>query len=260
MRLASKLSMLFVSLALSACVNNYEKFYQDYSQKWATGIASPSKPPSVCPSSGSPIQDVKRMFERGYVNIGESSFNAEAEPKENALAKAKEVGAECVIIYSQYTGTDTGSIPFTTTTPVTTYQSGSVNTFSGSYSAFGNYRGTSTTYVPQTTYIPYSIDRYDQNALFFAPMKESCFGVLSEDMTDDQKRMVGSNKGFVVSAVRHDSPADLANLLPGDIVTAVDGDAGNLDKFLSRSGETISLTVFRAEKNFVLPLTLGKCE
>ncbi len=217
------LALLIFTLAISGCANGYEKFYQ----------ASPPPPPGaiqfvnfvgeprVMTSSGNLAEDAKHMYEDGYGLVGVSSFIGPAANQSGAIAQAKKVGAAVVIVLSKYQSTATGAIPITTTTPQTTYNNGTVTAYGSGGAVSGNYSGTSTTYTQQTTMIPYSVDRYDQVAGYFRPLERKGFGIQWGALSQEQRQQAGTNKGLVVVIVRKGSPAFLADILPGDIVMAM---------------------------------------
>lgn len=163
------------------------------------------------------------MFEQGYVLVGWVSFDGPEASHDEALEQAHKVGAEIVLVRSAYRNTVTGSIPITTPTASTSYTGGTVSAYGAGGYASGAYSGTTTTYGTQTTEIPYSVDRYDQQALFFAPMVRKGIGIQGAPATDEQKQSAGTNHIFVVAAVRNGSPAFRADILPGDIVLTVAG-------------------------------------
>ena len=114
-------------------------------------------------------------------------------------------------------------MPITTPTTSTTYNSRTVSAYGSGGYANGMYSGTSTTYDTQTTYIPYSVDRYEQAALFFKPLARIGLGVKLGLLSDADKQRLQSNKGMLVEAVRKGSPAFAADILPGDIVISIGG-------------------------------------
>ncbi|MEZ6002391.1 PDZ domain-containing protein [Hyphomonas sp.] len=206
----------------AACSSGYSQFYTDYSQG-VDYIAPPTHEPEIVNVPGSPQEVIYAMFTNGYQLIGESSFNGPSEDTSGAIAQAKKVGAEYIVLNSEYTNTVSGSIPMTTSKTITSNTSGTATAYGTGGMATGYYNGTTTTTVPTTTYIPYSTRRYDQNALFFAPMIEPCLGIYPEELNDREKSGLGTNKGFRVAAVRKGSPAYNADILPNDYILTVNG-------------------------------------
>lgn len=172
--------ILLIALLVTGCANPFAKFYQDRTG----GIDLASSPYVVLPSGEpklyqgtDPKTDQQSMLENGYSLVGFSSFNASNINVDNALIQAKTVHAEIVLVYSKYTGTNSGVLPFTLpdTQTSTTTLSGSVYGSGG----YGNLYGTAntTTYGSKTMYIPYSVDRYDCFASYWIKMKPPIFGV-----------------------------------------------------------------------------------
>jgi len=205
-------------VSVTACASNFSQYYRDYSSG-IEYVAPATKDPRIVNVSGSPQEVVYQMYTNGYVLVGESAFNASPEDTSGALAQAKKVGAELVVLESKYTNTVNGSIPLTTQQTVTSRTNGTATAYGPRGMATGTYSGTTTTSVPTTTNIPYSVRRYDQNALYFAPMKEACIGAFLEDLTDSERAMLGTNKGARVAAVRKGGPAYDADVLPHDYIT-----------------------------------------
>lgn len=205
-------------VSVTACASNFTQYYTDYSAG-IDYVAPATKDPQIVNVPGSPQEAIYQMYTNGYVLVGESAFNASPEDTSGALAQAKKVGAEFVVLQSKYTNTVSGSIPLTTQQTITSRTDGTATAYGPGGMATGTYSGTTTTSAPTTTNIPYSVSRYDQNALYFAPMKEACMGVLFEDLTDSERVMLGTNKGARVTAVRKGSPAYNADVLPNDYIT-----------------------------------------
>ena len=220
--------LVFVFVAISAlagCVNPYDRFYQPAPQNLMSNVQflPPSGEPRIGTLSAVPKHDVNAMFEQGYGVIGGVSFNEPAANEQQLLSQAKKVGAEVVLVASKYRNTVNGAMPITTPTTSTSFSNGTANAFGSGGFATGTYSGMTTTYGSQTSYIPYSVDRYDQGALFFAPLTRTGLGIKAGAPTDEQKQKADTNKLQVIDAVRKDSPAFNADILPGDLVVSVDG-------------------------------------
>jgi hypothetical protein len=227
MRRAAFLAASIVLLILlSGCANPYGQFYTDQ-----LGGRSIHDFPMLVASEGNPQlystsdheRDGRALLENGYVLIGFSTFNAGPVDSKQAMRQGKKVGAALVMVQSQYTNTVTGTIPYTVQNPsqtVTTYHSGSIYGSGG----YGGYSGTSTTTVPggyTTQQIPYSVNRFDYAATFWAKSKPLVLGVHVNDLNDDLRKEIGSNRGVVVDVVVKGSPAFNADIIRGDIVTRI---------------------------------------
>jgi hypothetical protein len=162
------------------------------------------------------------MLEDGYNLVGISLFNGGKNVNVNAaLEQATKVHASVVLVYSKYTHTLSGSIPLTLpdTQTSTTTLSGNVMDPGGSVSYSGS--AYSTTYGTKTTYIPYSVQRFDYFAAYWIKLKPPVFGVYVQELSAELRQKIGSNKGVVVIAVVKGSPAFYADILRGDILKQI---------------------------------------
>jgi membrane-associated protease RseP (regulator of RpoE activity) len=99
----------------------------------------------------------------------------------------------------------------------------------GSVTAYSS--GTTTTYGSQTTYVPITVHRSDYGALFFIKRRFT-LGAFTRDLNDSERQEHQTNKGVVVRLVADNTPAFDADILVGDVVTAIDGvSVQNSDSF-----------------------------
>ena len=68
---------------------------------------------------------------------------------------------------------------------------------------------------------PYTVEHYDQTGLFFQPLARTGLGVRMQLLNAEQKQLAQTNEGVLIIAIRRESPAFKAELLPGDIVLTV---------------------------------------
>lgn len=248
--------LLLVALVFTGCANPYVKYYQD-----KTGGIDLTKIPSVVLPTGEPKlfqgsdpeSDHHRLLEDGYALIGVSSFNGGNVNVSDALIQAKAIYAEIVLVYSKYTGTRSGVVPFTLpdTRTSTTTLSGSTYGSSGSSNFYGT--ANTTTYGTQTTYVPYSVDRHDYLATYWIKKKPPILGVVARDLTPEIRQSIGSNKGVFVNAVIRNSPAFRADILKGDILRKI----GDVDLYDSKSYQE-ALGKFAGQKIIIEILRNGK--
>lgn len=221
--------VVLATVLLSSCVSGYREFYQaapgatpEVVAKKRSGLRP--KEPVLAHAGGQPSDVVSAYTRQGYGLIGYSSFNSgHSESDSGAMAQGAKVGADLVVVVnSKYTGSVTTSLPLTTPTTSTSYTNGSATAFgpSGSATAYG--QSTTTTYGSQTTYIPMTVQRYDFGALYFIK-RHIVLGANWRDLNDDERKSLQSNKGVYVIAVVDGSPAYKADLLPGDVIVAIDG-------------------------------------
>lgn len=262
-----KIKALILTLMLSslaACANPFVKFYHPnvyYDASRRVGV--PMQIPEVVVGSD-PQQDYKNYMEAGYVVIGTSSFNGPSGKYglDDATDEGYKVRADLIIVYSHYTNTVSGVMPWTiphTETSMTNmngsmYGSEGMTTFNGT--------ATTTTYGSQTTYIPYSINRSDYFAVYLAKVKPR-IGVYFNNLDDQERQTIGSNSGVIVNMVVDQSPAFNANILPGDIILKVNNlPVANTQTFSSTleqlAGQQITLTIWRAGQIIEKTLTLNQ--
>jgi len=248
-------------IIITGCSNPYTQFYTDYS-----GGINVLNDPRFIISKGEPRlfggstieQDRQRMLEDGYVLLGASSFNAAEGSQRDAIRQAKKIHADTVIFYQEYRNTQSGSIPITTPDMQTSSHSGSI--YGSGMSA--SYFGSSTTYGSKTTYMPYSVDRYNYLATFWIKAKPPRLGIHFRDLTPKERAIAGTNKGTFIGVVVKNSPAFEADLLPGDIiqkfneVEIVDGEHFS-SMFGRYEGRTIRLEISRQGKKIVKEVTLS---
>ena len=246
------LLLLFLVFS-SGCGNPYTIYYTDLTG----GENTLEKPDIVIPSADPRLiescnieKDNRSMMEDGYFLLGFSSFSGWIAPKWTALQHARKIHADTVVVYKKYIDTISGSIPVTIPDTQTSFHSGSMYGFGGASTSFS---GTSTTYGTKTEHIPYTFDRYADYASFWVKRKFVGLGIYCDDLTDDLRRQIGSNKGVHVVVVVKGSPAFNNDVLVGDIIRKVN-DIEVLDKFhfaniaKNNSGQQIKLEIFRTGK------------
>jgi len=257
------------TLVLSGCASGYSQFYRaaDGSSPELLAqrrVAPAPKEPAV-DHIGQVTDDIWTAYARhGYVAIGQSAFNSgRPEPEANAVAQARKVGADLVIIIDpRYTGSTTSSIPLTVPKTTTSYTTANATAYGagGTVNAYGN--ATTTTYGTQTTYIPMTVHRSDYGAVYLVKLKYS-FGARFDDLSDAQRQQLKSNHGAVLKLIVNDTPAFRADFLPGDIVVAVDDaptyNSAEFQRQLeSSAGKTINVTIVRDDQRLSKSVTLGQ--
>lgn len=115
------IAVLVMGLAGCVTVNGYSKFYRSVPGATPEEIAQlRASPPPDTPfvTRASKFPDPKALFQQGYGVIGYSSFNSgHKEPDSEAIAQAKKLGADLVVIVDpSYTGSVTSQLPLTVPT------------------------------------------------------------------------------------------------------------------------------------------------
>lgn len=245
------------ALALGSCASGYSSFYTPASGATPEAIAAlRAAPPPAVPiiersSPGDPEAIIAAYAKRGYVMIGHSMFNSgKNESEASALKQGMSVGADLVLVLNpQYTGSITSSVPLTTPTTTTSRTSGSATAYGpgGIVNAYGN--STTTTYGSKTTYIPMTVHRSDYGAVYFVKQRFN-LGAFFRDLDDAERQELQTNQGVVVLTIVDDTPAFRADILPGDIILAMDGtrvpNQENFVRMLSeRKGKLVSISLSR---------------
>ncbi|HEY8878642.1 MAG TPA: PDZ domain-containing protein [Roseateles sp.] len=260
MRAKNSLAAAAVVLAalLTGCASGYQQFYRPAPGATPEALAAER----AAPPTGSPLVErassktsadeiIDAYARRGYVLIGSSSFNSgQSESDAAAVEQGRRVGADLVVILDpRYTGTVNGSIPITTPTTSTSYTQGTATAYGkgGPVTAYGS--STTTTYGTQTNYVPFAVNRNDYSAGYFVKRRWA-FGAMWRDLTDAERQALQSNRGVAVRLVVEGTPAFIADILPGDIILAVNGAPVFGQEELSRliranAGKKTPFTVYR---------------
>lgn len=222
-----------LSFMVGCAGNPYKKHYVAVESAYSLAVLDPfySETLKILPF-GEDIQasifDVQRD---GYVYLGTSKFAAEYASAEELEMHAKEIGADLVLVASQYVRTDSGVTPVEMPAAAFSYHSGYM--FSG------------------TTFIPYSKDRYLYEAAFFVKTKLDGWGVSIKEPPLEVRKARSSNKGALVYLIRYDAPMYKAGLIEGDVITLVNGhevtDPAWFESFMAETdpGSLVSLRVYR---------------
>jgi serine protease Do len=88
-------------------------------------------------------------------------------------------------------------------------------------------------------------------------------GIGTQDLTDAMRIALDVEHGLLVESVDDDSPAELAGLMNGDIITAIDDQKITDRKTLKKTvagmpNEDVTVTIYRRGKKISKSLTLGQ--
>jgi len=143
-------------------------------------------------------RDIRIAKSKRYVLIGLSSFNGAMDTEDALVMQARKVGASLVVTTSKFAETRTISTPLIVP------------------------NGFNSLVLPYTTHQR----RFDQGAAYFVKATDKPkFGVYVQDLTPDLRSKIERNAGVVIEIVIEDSPAFAANLLPGDVLIELGGEA-----------------------------------
>jgi hypothetical protein len=146
---------IFVALLVQGCASlGHKEFYTQ---------AAPMKyPPTekamVFEYANINLKEIYDLLFSDFLIIGRSGFNGPYENPNLSVSYAKSIGADVFISTSQFKEARTSFMNLSTPTSSTTHISG--------YSGTGSFYGTATTYGIQTSTVPITVNRYDQNGLF----------------------------------------------------------------------------------------------
>jgi membrane-associated protease RseP (regulator of RpoE activity) len=239
--------------------NNYAKFYKAESGATPDAIAAIR----AAPATGSPRVVPVTMWDastasayarQGYVLIGASGFTSGwPESDQDAISLGVQLGADLVVILApEYKGTVTASVPLTIPNTTTSHTNGSATAYgpNGPVTAFGD--STTTTNGSSTTYMPMTVQRSAYAAGYFVKGRYH-FGANFRDLTDIERQQFQTNRGAYVTYIVDNSPAYDSDILPGDVIVGVNGQApsgraGLMDLINANRGRTVDITVVRAGK------------
>lgn len=230
------LLVIYIIVLTGCAQNGYRKFYQPYfnPQTPPPAIAgdlkylSPDDTPQIY-SSNDLGRDVLIARSKYWLPIGYSSFNGAMGTQDQIVSEAKALGAAMVLVNSSFTENRTITTPLFIPNNQTTYYNGTTNgQIYANNGNSANYNssttGSATTYG--TTVIPLTSvqARYDQTAVYFVHFtKKLKFGIAPAPLTAELRSKYERNTGALVELVYENTPAFNANILPGDIITELDG-------------------------------------
>lgn len=245
-----------VALSSPAAANDWEKYYT--SLGGTTGLIPSRFDPEIVRSTGDIERDMEMMFRRGYEAIGYTSFETGNAQTKDAFKLARRLTARYMILDIKLSSTDTMSLPFHRPTTSTSYSSGTVSGYGSSGRVTGTYSGTTTTHGSETTYVPFTVNRFSKFALFFMEIPKRGLGLSLRDLTNEQMAAVETRRAAAVKWVRDGSPGYKADIFPGDIILAVNGEPYDYDALIAatRQDQPFVITVFRNGQRRDISLTV----
>lgn len=217
-------TIAFAALAMAAqpaWANDWEKFYVAVPQEGAIDSATA---PEVFPSLGDVDKDIEAMFRRGFVPIGYTSFNTSNNKTKDGEKLAAKLHARYIILATKLTSSQSAVLPLMLPNTTTSYTNGTATAYGSGRSAHGTYSGTTTTYGTQTTFIPYTVNRFEKTAVYFKEIPRKGSGLKIRDLNNQEMAAIGTRHALFVQAVRDGSPAYDADIFPADIIIKVNGE------------------------------------
>ena len=213
-----------------ATVNPYAQFYKE-NPNFPHEEAYPTENVQIIRAEN--VENISLdLYTQGYDLIGVSGFNGEQEDESSAIAHAKMVGAEIVVLSREFAQTQL--------------------TTSGYY-------GNAFWAVP----IQEEILRFEQSASYFRKVPFSGkLGIRTSNLNINQKKELETNTGVFIKVVILDTPADKAGLIPGDVILKINNQRVNnndsLDDILaSLNSSSLDLEIIRKNKIRVLKINLN---
>lgn len=242
---------IIAALLLCGCANPYAQFYRGAPDGAVDANYVPTDTPLQIYSTNNFARDIELLERRGFVPIGESSFNAASSrvSERELRAQAEKVHAAVVLVASKYTGTVTGSMPLMVPNNSTSYTTGNATVVGSSGVANVTGSATTNTYSNQVVMMPYAIQRADFDAVYIVRVHLHV-GLIYRVIDDATRTRLQTNAGVLVKTVVEGSPAALADILPGDIILAIDGERVDGQDALNaalkvRFGRETTLTIDR---------------
>lgn len=242
----------------AAVAGPFEKFFQPASDAEKAEALPSQQAPRVWMSDNLD-RDLRRLIEDGYMIIGSASFAGPIQDPKKSLKIAKKIKSEIVLFSSSYESTKSGAAPMLLPNNSTTTVNGSIYGNGG----FGGFGGTVNRYGTTPVVVPYSVDRYNQTAYFFAKRRPETIGlgIGFDTLEPSQARSIGTNKAIVVQYVIRSSPAFEANLFSGDIILSMAGrDVSSTEKMrqmkIDFAGQTVPVEIVRDGSTKVLQITV----
>jgi serine protease Do len=249
-----------IALFLSGCVNPYIRNYQpaqvrDIRSEGTEVLLHAGEPHLV--SSTDLKADALKMREKGYVLLGRSKFQASPVDENLALAQAKKIGAEVVMVGHKFVTTKSQTVPMSTWNPGQEVQQTErviIQDGQKRPKVIERTVTTSTQGEYHTAYVEQNVDYFDYSASYWAKTKAPTFGVNVKPLDDALKSELGSNKGVLVRVVIKDSPAYDADILRGDVLLSLAKvEIRDPDHFFSlverNRGKTVSVLLYRNGQN-----------
>lgn len=264
MRAQALLAPLFLCTLLGCAAGGYERSYQPFVDpsevREVRSLASGETPKIVVSEQVGP--EVKRLLSQGYVALGQSLFNGAMATDEELVAQARRVGAVLVLVNNRHAVTQTTSIPLTLPTKATGASPGGPVGGEAQLPSSGAPGGTRSATLP----VVVQDERFDQQAVFFAEStrRPRC-GLFLGSLSSEDRRVSRRASGAMITNIATGTPAFDADILPGDLLLAVngmpvsDGDqAQELLKSVEKDGAVLSLTIYRRGSERVVRVTIPR--
>lgn len=198
----TSLFIVFFFLYSCATVNPYTQFYRE-NPNFPQEEAFPTDFVEIIRTDD--IENISLdLYTRGYELIGVSGFNGEQEDEQSAINHAKMIGAEIMVLNSEFAQTQLIT---------------------------SGYYGNAFWAVP----IQEEVLRYEQSASYYRKIPFSGkLGIKTSNLTIEQKKEYETNIGVYIKVVILDTPADKSGLIPGDVILKINDERINNNQALKK--------------------------
>lgn len=232
-----------VTLERDASAEQFENYLEQIPGLAAKTLATER---SVLYTSDNLDADSRALEAQGYVMVGYVGSSSEVVPLDLVRDRAKQLGAAVVLLQAQFDGMQTEM------RSVTTRQSGGVGTSFSSGSSYGsglasfrasdlagnsvhgnvsasgssNFYDTSMSVTPgstTTSVVPFAKRQYRTQATLWRKRAGNALGAIAEVLPSELRAKLQRNTGAYVLAIEDNSPAFYADVLVGDVITAIGG-------------------------------------
>ena len=246
----------------SGCVSGYQRAYRPAERITAQDVAGTRvAPPLAVPQleradakDGETARDA--CLRRGYALLGSALFvSGREQDDDQAVRQGATLGADLVLVLQpRYLGAETMATPVTVAFRPYPFRPYPYGMAPGPDVGFA--------YGPWEPYAypAQVIERWEHAAYFFYRCRYP-LGVLVREPSDAERQRFQTNRGAVVRVVVDGTPAFNADILPGDLLTALDGvalaDPAAFDAAIAaHPGAPVTLTLKRNGETLEKRVTL----
>ena len=213
-------------LGLFGCTNNFARFYQgpsDARQIPGYDLSYTPRSDSIPVYSSSDIKtDMLKLMSQGFFPIGESAFYGPDTQVSGAQLQqqGRSIGAHAILFYSSYRDTISGAVPLVVPNNSVSYTNETATAYGSGGYATGYGNSVTNTYGSTTVMMPFSQSRSNFDAVYFVKV-HSRLGIYVQPLSDSERQELGTNLALRIIVVVQDSPAFLADILPGDYLLSI---------------------------------------
>ncbi len=232
-------SRVSIDLGPPAAAKTGNPFADNFvAQPAAAELVAPPPAPALYRGTADVRADVRALNQNGYAELGEASFGGGTADVQQALDQGVRIHAAMVVVYGQLSAPQGGATP----APLP-FQADADSAAAPARQAAGT-GGAAATIGALPPPPP------DQHAAtYWGKVQQPILGVDMRPLTDEEKDRLMRSDGVYILLVMNHTPAS-GRLLPGDVITAIDGkkilDFRALTPFLrSIAGRNVRIDLLR---------------